>query len=72
MDISLEQAVEIHARVLAHRLDSEAPAKARERAVDLQRVGDDEGHSVWLWVADTAERLLDEAATQSAKTPLNQ
>jgi hypothetical protein len=58
MEISLEQAVEIHARVLTHRLDREAPAKARERALGLRRAGDDEGHGVWLQVAETAERLL--------------
>ncbi len=74
MDISLEQAIEIHARVLMHRLDCEAPAKARERAADLQRVGDKEGRNVWLSVADAAERLLGEGRTppRSAKTELIQ
>ncbi|HEY8262459.1 MAG TPA: hypothetical protein VIG55_14705 [Methylosinus sp.] len=67
MEISLEQAVEIHARVLTHRLDREAPAKARERALGLQRAGDDEGHGVWLQVAETAERLLGEQDAQLAE-----
>jgi hypothetical protein len=67
MEISLDEAVEIHARVLTHRLDREAPAKARERALDLQHVGDDEGHGVWLQVAETAERLLGDAAAGRAE-----
>ncbi|ATQ66625.1 MULTISPECIES: hypothetical protein [Methylosinus] len=66
MEISLEQAVEIHARVLTHRLAGKAPSKARERALDLQRAGDDEGHEVWLKVADSAERLLDRIAADEA------
>jgi hypothetical protein len=72
MQISLEQAVEIHARVLTHRLSREAPARARELALDLRRVGDDEGHDVWLWVADAAERLLGEAAARDAEATLLQ
>lgn len=60
MNISLEQAIEIHARVLMNRADTEAPAKARERAADLHRGGDEEGGKVWLSVADAAERLLSE------------
>jgi hypothetical protein len=62
MDISLEQAVEIHARALTHRLAREAPEKARERARALGHVGDSEGHGVWMQVADAAERLLDDTA----------
>lgn len=67
MEISLEQAVEIHARVLTHRLDREAPAKARERALDLRFAGDEEGHGVWVRVAETAERMLDENAAREAE-----
>ncbi|MBY6240152.1 hypothetical protein [Methylosinus sp. Sm6] len=71
MEVSLDQAVEIHARVLTHRLAREAPAKAREHAMDLQRAGDDEGHEVWLKVAHTAERLLGgEAASTAEATQL--
>lgn len=74
MDVSLEQAIEIHARVLMHRLDYEAPARARERAADLQRAGDSEGRNVWLLVAEVAERLLGEGdrGSYSAKIELNQ
>ncbi|MBG0811708.1 hypothetical protein IY145_20355 [Methylosinus sp. H3A] len=62
MEVSLDQAVEIHARALTRRLEREAPSNARERAVDFQRAGDSEGHGVWLRVAETAERLLGEKA----------
>jgi hypothetical protein len=62
MEISLDEAVEIHARALTRRLRGEAPVSARQRAADLEKVGDNEGHSVWLRVAESAERLLDEIA----------
>ncbi|MBU3886982.1 hypothetical protein FM996_12645 [Methylosinus sporium] len=62
MEISLEQAVEIHARALTHRLLGEAPSNARERATDFQKTGDSEGCVVWLRVAECAERLLREKA----------
>jgi hypothetical protein len=68
MDVSLEQAVEIHARVLTHRLDRDAPAKARERALDLRHAGDDEGHDIWQRVADIAERLLDDEGRRAEAT----
>ena len=58
MNISLDQAIEIHARVLMHRLNNKAPFCARRRAVALRQLGDEEGHTVWLSVAKTAERLL--------------
>jgi hypothetical protein len=69
MQISLEEAVEIHARALTRRLSKEAPVNARERATELQRVGDREGHGVWMRVAESAERLLSERA-HSAETTL--
>ncbi|PWB83962.1 MAG: hypothetical protein C3F11_03845 [Methylocystaceae bacterium] len=73
MNISLEQAIEIHARVLMHRLDDEAPARAREQAAHLLRAGDSEGRNVWLSVADVAERLLREGRALSApKAELDQ
>ncbi|BBU62398.1 hypothetical protein MSC49_23330 [Methylosinus sp. C49] len=66
MEISLEQAVEIHARALTRRLQRDAPGNARERAADLQTAGDSDGHSVWLRVAESAERLLSEKAHAEA------
>lgn len=58
MNISLDQAIEIHARVLMNRLSNKAPFCARRRAVALRQLGDDEGYNVWLSVAKTAERPL--------------
>ena len=58
MNISLDQAIEIHARVLMHRLNNKAPFCARRRAVALRELGDNEGYAVWLSVAKIAERLL--------------
>ncbi len=59
MNVSLEQAIEIHARALLRRLRRDAPANARARATQLQEMGDHEGCSVWLMVAETSERLLE-------------
>jgi hypothetical protein len=67
MNISLDQAIEIHARVLKYRRDRAAPFHARKRAAELKLAGDFEGHAVWLLVAETAERLLVEAP--KARTP---
>jgi len=69
MEVSLDQAVEIHARALTRRLHGEAPVNARERAVDFQRAGDNEGHGVWMRVADTAERLLGEKSRAAEPAP---
>ncbi len=60
MQISLEEAIEIHARALTHRLGEKAPFDARQRAVDLKQAGDHEGHVIWLSVAEAAEQLLRE------------
>jgi hypothetical protein len=61
MNISLDQAIEIHARVLMHRLNNKAPFCARRRAFALRQLGDDEGHAVLLSVSEIAARLLIEA-----------
>jgi hypothetical protein len=58
MNITLDQAIEIHARALKHRLNNKAPSYAPRRAIALKQVGDLEGHTVWILVAETAERLL--------------
>jgi hypothetical protein len=58
MNVSLEQAIEIHARALSRRFKNDAPANARQRAAQLKEKGDYEGHLVWLDVAETSQRLL--------------
>jgi hypothetical protein len=60
MNVSLEEAIEIHARALSRRLQNDAPANARERAELLREKGDHEGHGIWLSVAEASERLLSE------------
>jgi hypothetical protein len=60
VNVSLNQAIEIHAKVLAHRVGDRAPLLAREKAHHCSASGDDEGHAVWLRVAAVAEMLLKE------------
>ena len=60
MNVSLNQAIEIDAKVLAHRFGDRAPLLAREKAHHCSASGDDEGHAVWLRVAAVAEMLLKE------------
>jgi hypothetical protein len=57
MKVSLEEAIEIHAKVLKSWHKDTAPTKARDHAAILKQNGDHEGHAVWLRVADVAERL---------------
>lgn len=60
MNMSLNQAIEIHAKVLAHGFGDRAPLLAQERAHHCWALGDSEGHAVWLRVAAVAEMLLKE------------
>ena len=60
MNVSLEQAIEIHAKVLKHRHKHQAPRVAREQAKMLKTWSDHEGQDVWLRVAEIAEALLKE------------
>jgi len=58
MEVTLEQAIEIHAKALKWRSGRGAPLKARKIAQELAQAGDHEGHQVWLKVGDIAEALL--------------
>ena len=58
MEVTLKQAIEIHAKALKWRSGCDAPLKAREIARELALAGDHEGHQVWLKVGDIAEALL--------------
>ena len=60
MEVTLEQAIEIHAKALKRRCGHDAPIKARTIAQELAQAGDHEGHQVWLKVGDIAEALLKE------------
>jgi hypothetical protein len=58
MEVSLEQAIEIHAKVLKRVHGHRAPHKARGRASELAATDDHEGYQVWLRVADAAAEML--------------
>jgi hypothetical protein len=54
MNVSLSQAIEIHAKVLKHRFGKRAALLAEEKAHHCAAQGDDEGHDVWRRVAMVA------------------
>jgi hypothetical protein len=58
MNVSLDQAIEIHAKVLKYRWGDGAPRLARERAHHCSAAGDREGQVVWLRVAAVAQELV--------------
>ncbi len=58
MNISLEQAIEIHARALVTRFREGGPVTARRYAAARRDCGDLGGHDVWLAVALAAEQML--------------
>jgi hypothetical protein len=58
MEVSLDQAIEIHAKVLKYRSGRHAARKARERAEQLALAGDLEGHLIWIRVGETVETLI--------------
>ena len=57
MNVSLDQAIEIHAKALKHRFGKRAALLAEEKAHHCAAQGDDEGYAVWLRVASVAEML---------------
>jgi hypothetical protein len=59
MNVSLDQAIEIHARALKHRFGKRARLLAQEKAQHCASQGDDEGHDVWQRVAAVAGTLPD-------------
>jgi len=58
MDISLDEAIHMHARALKGRAGKKSPMLARIRAGDLKEKGDHEGFRVWTQVGEQAEMLL--------------
>jgi hypothetical protein len=57
MNVSLNQAIEIHAKALKHRFGNRAPLLAEEKAHHCAERGDDQGRDVWLRVAAVAGML---------------
>ena len=58
MDISLDEAIHMHARALKGRAGGNSPMLARLRAGDLRDKGDLEGFRIWTRVGEQAELLL--------------
>ena len=65
MNISLEQAIEIHAKALRVSHGRKAEHYARERAQSCQRHGDAEGDQVWNQVAEIVVQIEREQVTQA-------
>ena len=63
MNVSLDQAIEIHARALKHRFGNRAALVAEEKAHHCAARGDDEGRAVWQQVAAVAGMLLEESTS---------
>jgi hypothetical protein len=57
MNVSLNQAIEIHAKALRYRFGERAALLAEEKAHQCAARGDDEGSAVWLRVAAVAGTL---------------
>lgn len=66
MYVSLDQAIEIHARALVYRHERNAVKSARDLAELLGGAGDTEGRDVWLRVASVVSELLS-ATSKPAK-----
>jgi hypothetical protein len=57
MNVSLDQAIEIHARALRYRFGNRAALVAKEKAHHCAARGDDDGRAVWQRVATAAGML---------------
>ena len=57
MNISIEQAIEIHAKTLRVSHGRKAESYARARAASCKRQDDHEGDDVWSRVADTVVKI---------------
>jgi hypothetical protein len=64
MNVSLNQAIDIHAKALKHRSGNRAPHVARDKARHCAASGDNDGQTVWLKVAASAETLLADGKAQ--------
>jgi hypothetical protein len=64
MQISLDEAIDIHAKVQRARYGSGAAASSKRRAARCKCVGDLDGERVWLRVADALERCIETVESQ--------
>jgi hypothetical protein len=70
VNISLEEAIHIHARALKSRKGGKAPEMAAERAQQFKDTGDVEGFDVWMRVeAETRQLLCMENAAATMEEP---
>jgi hypothetical protein len=68
MNLSLEQAIEIHGKALKYRRGARAGAEAAiEHAKQCKSDGDEEGFEVWVRVSKAIERLGAEGVQPSEK-----
>ena len=67
MNVSLDQAIEIHARALKHRFGNRAALVAEEKADHCAARGDDDGGAVWQRVAAVAAMLREESTSVRRK-----
>jgi hypothetical protein len=58
LNVSLDQAIDIHAKALTYRFGRSAPHRARLRGRECSVKGDREGQVVWEKVAAVAEQFL--------------
>ncbi len=66
MNISVDQAIEIYAKVLCAWRGVEAPADAESKARERRLYGDEEGYLVWSRVSKAAAVRLGRAAAVDA------
>lgn len=57
MIVSLDQAIEIHAKVLIYRAGASARKQALDAALSCKSRSDNWGHEVWIKVASTIDEL---------------
>ena len=67
MDVSLEQALEIHGRALKHRKGAAGAVIAEEQAYRCKAKGDHEGFEVWLRVSETVVKLQRDADAAASR-----
>jgi len=71
MNVSLDQAIHIHARALKGRAGKKSPLLARMRAQALKEQGDMEGFRVWTQVGEQAALLVAAQAAVEEETAEN-
>jgi hypothetical protein len=66
MQISLNEAIDIHVKVLKKRHGKAAIISSRQWAANCRALGDFEGEQVWLRVVAAIQQLFDEDGALTA------